>query len=359
MLDIFRIEFETTGLSTMFPQWIFIKNGLSRNRELARSFYQQQIYHVRSEHPFMSLIFALNVARNSTASRVYDNANARMNSLCQQLKFTSAVYKGQLFRNVFFSGNSKEIIFGTSSLISPDRIVQDWKNMKPLRILRHPFTDTNGNLPDGRPVTKDGLTFVSIDIPMLAVMYWCFQTEQDMVEAEGKPRANPAQFLYAYVIANAVEDMVDHAIFNRIYCMATGTPREDHNRLHPYVFPNFSNDVDLALKVMLQRVYESNRRLTGRLDQVKLIFSENLLELSALPSIAPTLQCYWALAACRLKMLQFGFMTMGNPRTVDGTDVNLVQWSMNLQKTPQVIRNNLPIDAYVHVAHELDYVMGL
>lgn len=359
MLDIFRIGYETKGMYTMIPQWQFVKDGLRRNRETARNFYQQEIYQARSDHVLMTLIYTLNIARNSTAARVYDNALARSNSLAQQMKFTSALGKGQVFRNMFFGGNSKEIIFGTSSLTSPDAIVSNWRNMKPVRILRHPFTDTNGNIPDQRLIVKDGLSFFSVDIPMIAVMYWCFQKEQDMVEAGGQPRHTPAQFVYAYLLANMVEDMIDHALFNRIYCLATGTPRNDHPKTHPYAYPTFSTDVDAVMRVMWERVQETRRRLTGQLDQVKLVFAEDALELSALPSIAPTLQCYWALAACRLRMLEFGFLSMNNPRTNDATDINLIQWAMNLQKTPQVIRNNLPIDAYVHVASELEYIMGL
>lgn len=359
MLEIFRLNYDTEGLYQMIPQWDYIKRGIRRNREVLRNFYQMGIYHAKSEHPLVSLIYALNIPRNSPASRVYDISRARSNSLSQQIGFVSAVGKGKLFRNVFFGGGSKEIIINNISLISPDRIVEDWKNMRPVRILRHPFSDLWGNVPDGRPTIKDGLSYFSVDIPMLATMYWCFQKEQDIAEENGHARATPGQFVYAYCLANMVEDMIDHAIFNRYHSIATGTPRIEERRYHPNAFPSYSQDVDNVAPTMYQRVTQTGRRLTGRLNQAKLVFSDSVLSLSELPDLAPTLQCFWALSSCRMRMLEFGFLSMGDPRTVDPTDINLIQWSMKLQNTPLVIRNNLPIDAFVHIAPELDYVMGL
>lgn len=359
MLEIFRLNYDTEGLYQMIPQWDYIKRGIRRNREMIREFYQMGIYHARSEHILMSLIFALNIPRNSTASRVYDIARARSNSLAQQIGFVSAIGKGKIFKNVFFGGGSKEIVISSNSLTSPDKIVTDWKNMKPVRILRHPFSDLWGNIPDGRPTVKDGLSYFSVDIPMLATMYWCFQKEQDVKEEAGEPRKTPAQFVYAYCLANMVDDMIDHAIFNRYHTFATGVPRIEEKRYHPTAFPSYSEDVDRITPTMYQRVTHTGRRLTGRLNQAKLVFADSVLALSELPDIAPTLQCFWALSSCRMKMLEFGFIAMGDPRTVDPTDINLIQWSMRLQNTPLVIRNNLPIDCYVHVASELEYVMGL
>ena len=359
MLDIFRINYENKALYSMIPQWEFLKQGLAQNVKTSKNFYKQEIYHARSDHILMSLIFALNVSRNSDADRVYDNAQARTNQLANLMRMTSAVNRGNVFRNMFFGGNSNEIIFGHASLTSPRTITDDWKNMRPIRILRHPFTDTWGNIPDGKPQVKDGLSFFSVDIPMLALMYWCFQKEQDVVEAGGQPRHTPAQFVYAYCLANMVEDMIDHSFFNRVYALQSGAGLVEHRSLHPFSVPGYLNEIKNGAKVMLERIQNLDRRLAGRLAQMDLIFTDNALELSRLPSIAPTLQCFWALAASRSHMVTFGLQSMGDPRVKDGTNVNLIQWSMNLQKTPQVIKNNMPINAYVHVGPEVDYFMSL
>lgn len=359
MLDLFRIEYENHGLYNMFPMWDYVKRGLKRNMEVSKAFYQHQVYHARGDHILMSLIYALNIARNSNYDRIYDIAHARTNALGNLLRMTSSVNRGRVHTNMFFGGNSKEIIFAHTSLTSPRHIVDDWKNMKPVRVLRHPFTDTWGNVPDGRIPVKDGLSFFSVDIPMIAVMYWCFLKEQDLEEAAGKDRHTTAQFVYAYLLANMCEDMVDHSIFNRIAALQSGQGRNDAERRHPFAVPGYSSEVDTILKTMLDRVQKLDRRFAGRLDQVKLVFTDNALELSKLPAIAPTLQCYWALVAARTHMVAFGFQSMPDPVKLDQTNVNLVQWSMNLQMTPTVIRNNLPMDAYLHVAHEIAYFMGL
>lgn len=359
MLDIFRIEYETKGLYTMIPWWDYVKQGLRKNMGIARDFYQKGVYHARSDHLLMSLIYALNIARNSTYERVYDNAYSRTVALTNLFRMTSATNRGTVIRNMFFGGNSKEVVFGHTSMISPRAIVDDWKNMKPVKVLRHPFTDTWANVPDGRPIVKDGISFFSVDIPMIATMYWCYQKEQDLVEAGGQPRGTPAQFVYAYLLANMMESMLDHSLFNRIYALQTGSGRNDSPKLHPFAVPSYDNELTNVQKIMLNRVQDLNRRISSRLDQVKLVFSDSALELSDLPGMAPTLQCFWALVAARTHMLTFALQSMDDPRRVDGTAVNLIQWSMNLQQTPRVIRNNLPIEAYVHVAPEIEYFMGL
>lgn len=342
----------------MFPQWGYSRNGLSQNMDIVRKFYQHAVQHANQENILVRLIYAMSILISSTPDRIYVDTMSRSTTLARTLGFTSSVSKGSLFGNHFFR-NSKEIVIAHSSLLNVDDVVADWKNMRPLRVLSHPFTDLWGNVPDGKVDAKNNLSFFSIDIPMLAIMYHCFMKEQELRADGGEPRKTPAQFIYAYVLANTHKDMIDIAVFNRLNAMMTGIPLNDAPRQHPFSLVDYRSSVDTGLKIQLDTLLRLDRRLGVVLNQITLIFSKNLMELSELPDVAPTVQCYWALVSSRLPMLAFALRSMKNPRMVDGTNVNLIQWSINLHKTANVIRNNLPVAQYMQILPELEYVMGL
>lgn len=358
MQSLFRIEYEANARYSVFGQWEYSRNGLSQNMDLVRKFYQQAVQHANSENILVRLVYAMSILISSTPDRVYVDTVSRTTTLARTLGLTSSVSKGSVFGNHFFS-NSKEVVIAHSSLLKVDDVAADWKNMRPLRVLSHPFTDLWGNVPDGKPNAKDSLSFFSIDIPMLAVMYLCFMKEQELVAQNGGSRKTPAQFIYAYVLANTHKDMIDIAVFNRLNALMSGIPLQDGARLHPFALTDYRSSVDGGLKVQEDALNRLHGRLGMVLNQVTLIFAKNLMELSELPQVAPTIQCYWALATSRMAMLAFALRTMKNPRMMSGTDVNLIQWSLDLHRTPNVIRNNLPLSAYVQVKPDLDYVMGL
>ncbi len=358
MQSLFRIEYEAPARYSMFGQWEYSRNGLSQNMDIVRKFYQDAVQHANGENILVRLVYAMSILISSTPDRVYVDTVSRTTTLARTLGLTSSVGKGSVFGNHFFS-NSKEVVIAHSSLLKVDEVAGDWKNMRPLRVLSHPFTDLWGNVPDGKANAKDNLSFFSIDIPMLAIMYLCFLKEQEMAVSGGGARKTPAQFIYAYVLANTHKDMVDVAVFNRLNALMSGIPLQDGGRLHPFTLVDYRSSVDHGLKVQLDALLRLDRRLGVVLNQTTLIFAKNLLELSELPDVAPTVQCYWALAASRMSMLAFALRTMGNPRMMDGTNVNLIQWSINLHRTPNVIRNNLPISSYMQVLPDLNYVLGL
>ena len=359
MQSLFRIEYDAPARYSMFRQWGYSRNGISQNMDRASKFYQQAIHHANNENILVKMLYTMSIPQNSTAERVYVDVVSRTTKIARTMGLTSSVTKGSIFTNHFFGNNSKEVVLAHSSLINVFDTVADWKNMRPLRVLSHPFTDLWGNVPDGKPNSKEGISFFSIDIPMMAVMYHCFLKEQEINEQGGYPRKTPAQFVYAYVLANTYRDMIDVAVFNRMNCMLTGTPLNDSPKMHSFMQNDYRSSVDVGLGDQIDALKRLNRRLGPVLHQAKMIFAEDLAELSELPDVAPTVQCYWALVASRLPMLSFALRTMGNPRMMDGTNVNLINWSINLHRTPNVIRNNLPLTAYMHLLPELNYVLGL
>ena len=359
MQSLFRIEYDAPARYSMFRQWGYSRNGLSQNMGVGSKFYQQAIKHANNANILVKMLYTMSVPQNSTAERVYVDVVGRTTKIARTMGLTSSVSKGSIFTNHFFGGDSKEVVVAHSSLFNVFDVEADWKNMRPLRVLSHPFGDLWGNVPDGNPNSKGGISFFSIDIPMMAVMYHCFLKEQAMNEEAGHPRKTPAQFVYAYVLANTYRDMIDVAVFNRMNSMLTGVPLNEAPKLHPFAVVDYRSSVDVGLGDQIEALRRLNRRLGPVLHQSKLIFAEDLMELSELPDIAPTVQCYWALVSSRLPMLSFALRTMGNPSVMDRTNVNLIKWSIDLHRTPNVIRNNLPMSAYMQLLPDLDYVMGL
>lgn len=358
MLSLFRIEYEAPGRYSMFPRWEQARGGILQNMRVHRNYYHTAVKHANAENIIVRLVNSLGIVANQPTENVYRNIVSKTNNIVRTMGLTSSVSKGSIFRNHFFR-NSAELVIGHAGISNVGGSWGDWKNMRPLRVLTHPFTDLWGNVPDGKPDAKGEVSVFSIDIPMLAAMYSCFLKEQELFVSQGYPAKTSAQFVYAYVLGNTFEDMVDLAVFNRMNCRLTGTPKNDSPSNHPMALVRWADAVDHGIEYQLDALTRLQRRLPNVLDQTKLIFSPSLADLAVLPPIAQTIQCYWALTISRLKIISFGFRTMGNPKEMDNQSIARVQWSIDLHRTPNVIRNNLPTDMYVQVLPDLNYIVGL
>lgn len=360
MLSLFRIEREAgERVYTMVPRLEQVRRGLQQNMLAYRNFYHSLAKHAYLENVLVKLVTTLGISEHQSPEAAYTAIARKTTTLARVHGLTSSVSRGSIFNNHFFT-NSREIVIAHVGLNGGRANWADWKTMTPLRILRHPFGDLWGNVPDGRPDAKGELSIFSIDIPMLAAMYCNFLKEQAQYRLAGHTVKGVAQFVYGHVLANTFEDMIDLAVLNRMNYLVTGEPAIISPRLHSVSRPDWSADVDVTLQYQIDGLVRLRRSLPTTLKQVQLIFSADLLEFSTLPDIAPTIQCYWALTISRIKMLAMTLRIMyGMAKFPDTTNVNRIQWSINLHRTPNVVRNNLPIDAYVQVFPDLNYVNNL
>lgn len=357
MESLFRITPEGAVGSIELRQWSYTKDGLLKNVEKIETYYQSYPTAVNGSHLLARLILSLNISRNLSFDRYIANCFAASMAVSQALKLTSPLSKGQLFDGVFYGTGTKEIIIAHNTLFPLYEAKVNWKTLQPVTVLLHNQTNTSLLVPDGKVSAIDkGLAIVAVNIPMLMAMWYCFNQEQDLVEASGGTRRTLYQFISSYALAGMLRSQLDHTVFNRLYNNVTGTPNTESIRKHSFFLSDYNPALDAIANQQVTYLKDMDRRFGSVLQATHLPVCGDLWELSKLPSIPSTLQVYWALTLSRLKMLSFLCLVQKDYKRINQRELSTIRTLMRMHETRKVIKNHLGMELYYAVAPWLDIV---
>lgn len=355
MQSLFRLDNELYAGSSYLRQWPYLQNGLRQSLGKVHDYYHTYPVASNSSHVLVRLITAVNISRNLPFERYLANCYASSIDTAQALKMTTATSRGRVWEGEFYGEGSHEVLIGHRDYFSPALLEQNWKSMTPVTVLSNSQTNLAMLVPDGRTNSKDtSVAVIAVNIPMLMAMYYCFNLEQDEKQVRGFPRETVAQFVYGYALANMVASQTDHAYLNRLYCITNGIPQYSALRQNSFFLTDYSRVTDEVVEQQLSYVKNMQTKVVGTMKAIHMPFSENLLELSKLPVMSPTLQCFWALGLSRLKFLALYRTAQRNADTASASEFKNIAWQFKIQQVSQVIRNNLGMKAYYEIASLLD-----
>lgn len=351
MQRLFRLESSAEAGTYLYKHWNYVQAGLRQNVGKVIDHYRQYPNKVNSSHVLIRLLFAMNLPRSLSFDRYISNAFDLAIPTAQSIQLTTATARGKLWDGEFYGG-CKEVILANNDYFDFTNAINEWRDYEPIKILAHDQTNLNYSLPDGRTASGDsGVCFISINVPMLMAQYYFFNKEQDdIVHDIAMARRTAQQFIVSYPIANALKSQTDLVMFNRLYCQMTGTPM-----LPGYIRHSFGNLIDYAPSIYACFEDEINilskyqGKWSGVLKAVPMVFSDDLLELSKLPDIAPTIQCMWALMASRMKMLDFLTRTSKTYKSRNQQELNHINWLLKTHQVKNSIRGNLGVAQYFNI----------
>lgn len=309
------------------PMWSHVRQGLNRNLNQVIAYYQAHNFAARSNHFLVRLLGALKTSFNQPAERFYDQVDNACTSIAVSMQMTSALHSGTIFDGVFYGFGVKEILIANNEPIDFFSVMEDWRNQSPIKVLSHPKTDLDMHVPSGTAYSNEkGLAVISINIPMLALMYYKFSHEQVANMAKGKSAATTAQFVMTYVLPNMLPSHLDIAVVNRICAFAQDKPLGTPIRKHAMALGFASSQTDKALMEVKGFLEKTNLSLHDMLCTVPAVTATNGLEALALPRIAATRKYLWAEAAARINYI--ASMMLLSPLNVPMNDKGQLQQEM-------------------------------
>ena len=346
-----------------FPEWGWVRDGLKRNLGTVIAYYRKHPKAVRSDHFLVRLLGSINVPQSLEIERYYDNVDALALNMSMALKMTSSIYKGAVFNGTFYGPGSAEILIAHNTDFDPRQASQNWQNLTPVKVLRHPRSDLGLNLPDGfNTGSETGLTVIAINIPMLAVQYRAFRLNEIYVtHGDQESQRSLMQFVHMYVLPNMMASHLDYAVFNRINNFSRGAPLGESRVKHPFALAQgFDRKANELQQGILERFDEVGKNFIGILKSIPAVSGENMEQVMRLPDLAQTLQVDWALTISRLPMLSFLFReSKGGARERDQSEVNRIQRSVQQYKSGNVFRQMLPQDLFYETQNEIDDILML
>lgn len=345
MLNIFN-ELHTRIKGVMrFPKWEYVKEGMTINLDSANSYYRSGAYAVDSDHELIKLLFGLSISTDTDLTPYYKAVDNKALTVAQQLGYTTSMSRGRVFNDVFFTGGSKEIIIVTDEPFDPVQVTQNWKDARPIRVLRHGFDQLDCFPMTGRMVSHATSVF-AINLPMLAVQYRAYRQWQKTYANEQTGRNSIYHFCYAYPINNMIYEATDIAIFNRLIRLSQGLATSDNQFKHPFHVMNFTLKCDDVLKRVLETIKNQHLDLGNIAMTVPMVTTNSLFELMRLPDVLETRQINWALVIARFPMLMFLFDFDEAVKQQNQTEVSKLKYALKLYLTDGTIRSAVPKDMY-------------
>ena len=358
MFDLFHIpQTGERSLVTAGP-WHTARTALQENTNKVVAYYQMYPQVISSSHFLIKLIYAMNISKSIPIDRFYNYCKQYTYSVSQTMGLTSAISKGRLLDGVFYGPGSTEVIIANDEYFDLELSHQNWKTLRPVRVLHHSKSDINMNIPDGRySSSEQGIAVLTLNVPMLMTQYYHFTKEQDALEKTGAPRKTVMQFVYSYALTNMVYSHLDYAIFNRLCKIAAGEATGQAFLRHSFAMVNTSLYVDNALRVVNKFLNDNGTmRSYQKFINIPSVHCENFAEVLELPKTAPTIQIYWALILSRIKCLSFLLTTYDDPRRVLGAELNLIQRFLRIHGVAVSLRSILNARSWNDIYEDMEFI---
>lgn len=345
------------------PSWRHIKDGLTRNYSTVMNYYNNRVMAVRSNHLLIRLLTGLGVSYSHHIERYHQIVEAKSLSYSMGFKLTSSLYRGALFKNVFYGENVTEVLMATDEVFNPYEAYDNWKTLKPVKCVYHNRSDLDLLLPNGKTSgTEEGLAVISINIPMLAIQFRAFLEETYKYFLEDNALLSPAShFIHMYVLPGMLESQLDIALFNRAYNISIGRPMTQATKQHPFYITDYSVEVDKHYTKIVDYLKTNDKDFKSVFETLQ-AFSGNFNEILRLPEIASTRQVAWTEVISRLNCIDFlTSVTQDKGWRRNAASMNMFKRTFTMFASDATIKHALPneykyeIDRTVSSIFNIDY----
>ena len=359
MQKLFGLSRDTNQGVMSVPEWDYVRQELLRSLNTVTSFYHRFPSRIDGSHFLIKVLYGIGVNRDQPLDRYYGYVTAKAMNHAMALGMTSSISKGKLFDGIFYGGDTKEILIGHDEDFDFEKAAASWQELEPIRVLHHPKSDLNMNVPDGTTTSsEDGLAVIAINIPMLLIQYREFMKREQMIaEATGESPRGVQHFIFSYPLTNMLRSHLDVAIFNRLYNTLFDIPFGQSSKKHSFYITDSSNRLNIVQRKQVELLRKSTKRFDTIMRSIPMVSVPTMSELAELPDMVVTRQVVWGLAASRLQMLSFLFNATGDdPRIQNASEVNHVLRTFQIYRTDMALRSSLPYSLYFDARSDLDKI---
>lgn len=342
------------------PSWPYVRDGLRRNLQTIVRYHRRNPQAVQSSHFLVRLLGAITIPHSMNLERYFDNVDATTFHIASALKMTSSVSKGGLFKGVFYGPRCNEILIAHNDYFDVTEAHRNWQNLQPVEVVRHPRSDLNMNLPDGKDTgTESGLAIITINIPMLALMYRAFSLNEEAMQRRGEItlQLSVQHFIRMYVLPNMLPTHLDMVLFNRLDNLQKGAPMGESTLRHSFSLPDYTDKVNKVHQEILKYLRNKRQDFLAVLQTIPAACAEDMREAMEMADMAPTRQVVWALMLARLPVLTFLFKAgRDKASTANQTEINQVRRAITSYKSDNLFESMLPVEEYYLTMLELDII---
>lgn len=327
-----------------------IARSYMRDLDEVVSYYNNRVFAIESQHLLCRIINNSSAPLEYVLDRYMEVIAARSPYVGKLHMLTSEITFGKIHNGIFFGSGNPEIIIYNEEYFNPFEALKNWRSLRPVQVLEHPFSDLNMVLPDGENSRSDtGLCVISINIPMLMVQYRGF-VEDQMAHMNDKPSLlGVTHFVKMYVLPGMLASYVDIAVMNRLVNIFYGAPMTENYRKLPIPIVHYETTLDRGLSQILEHIEGANIAYSAMLKNIPTVSAADGQTALQMPDLTPTMQVWWALYLARLREIEF-LINVGGSKGLAYNGTLIAQMKVDIKRLqnspayPQLLDKNMCFD---------------
>lgn len=307
MYQLFTKRFDSANSVIRPPSFELIRRIYQREIEKIEEYYKSRVIATKSNHLLCRILTTGNIPLQYEISRYMEVAYSRLPYVAKYFNLTSEIEYGRFHDGVFYGPKVKELLIYHEEYFNPYEAVDNWKNVRAIKVLEHPISDFGLKIPDGREQsTASGTAVLAINLPLLFAQYKGFVRQQAIRIDNGElGQLAVTHFIHMYVLPQILESHIEIVILNRLKNIYYGAPMSEKTRAYPFVVMDYSDKVDNVLDIILRHIQDSKTYYYTYLKNIPSIFDTDMQVSLQMPDLAKTRQVWWAMLYSRLDTIKF------------------------------------------------------
>lgn len=362
MYDLFDVDPVAKRQRYLAPYFDNARTYVNRDLNRVVDYYRNNVTFVNNQHLLVRFLLTLNVS----FKREWNDYRRAVRDTCFNIAGLMGVSTPLSFGRVmapgfFYGKRMTEIVLGHDEPFDIKDAVQNWRDLRPVRVLRHPYSDMSMARPTGdyKPSMKSDIAVIAINLPMLAVQYraWC---EQERVDLNSDLHRATVSFVSMYPITNALFSHMDIALFNRLSTLYDGEKPDSYVRSNPIMISDQSGLVDMSLRRAVGELGRVTMNFDHLVDNIPLFTEPNLRSLLVMPNTIPNRQIEWGMIVAVLPYIRFLVRFNAFTRNeMNSWHLNRLRYWLQVIRNDRTLENILPNNVYRDIDDALYRDIGL
>lgn len=357
MYQLLGITPRVPGSTLRNPMWNYVRDRMGQNLAVLQDYYNNHDHRVDSGHFLTKIINFFSVGSYHDLSDFYQMVSIDALRIAHSLQMTSSLAFGKIFPGVFFGPGIQEILIATDTPFNYRHAYANWKSLRPINVVSHPFSDLTCPVPIGNNYTKiRDVAVIEVNIPMLMIQYKAFRDYERNVSTPGSERSI-VNFLASYALPGMIYSYADHSVFNRLVNLINDRPNIPVSFNHPMSLVSIDNHMDVLQREIARAISERKYLIAEMLSTVQLITLPSANELAILPETTANRQTDWAKYVARIKFIELiveiATRTGGKQNR---TDIQKIAREIRYARISSLLTNSMPRDISSSIIARYDAV---
>lgn len=310
MFSLFNPPFNKDRTPIVLPIFDYLVKQTHYEVNKVVDFYKENLYNAKTTDRLVKILMDLQSFMHLSPESLVNTVRNHSARLCNAYNIVSPITNGKITnQGEMYNRNNPELFIYVEYPFDVKKCVNNYKHLKPVRVVSHEFSDFGYGLANGQYQTQEtGIAIFTIDLALLALQYqqW-FHTERYIKERE--TYLPTTHFVARYIWTGLLSTHMDNVIFNRLLNRLRNVRSAPTPNPHSFYLADYGDRIDGTLDQLIDRFKRQPMDWMQRLNSLPSLEYGSYFRSVSYPDTAPTRQIRWAMVLSKLKIVEFLLLT--------------------------------------------------